>query len=124
MTALEYAGARLANAVVIYLRDGEISKYALKLAYGEYRLAEKLLAQSRKRPGDPMSPDEISPLSSAEWALVLELRDGDGTYYVAQERAFAPGVAGDWPPVIPKPQSKNGRLVKRQWPRGPQPHQP
>lgn len=63
-----------------------------------------------------MSPDEIAPLSEAEWALVQEIRAGDGIYYVAQERAMAPGIAGEWPAVIPKPKNKNGRLVKRQWP--------
>lgn len=33
-------------------------------------------------------------------------------YYVTQERAMAPGVSGDWPEVIPKPDNRNGRLVK------------
>lgn len=33
------------------------------------------------------------------------------TYYVAQERAMAPGIVRDWPKVIPHPTDKNGRLV-------------
>lgn len=33
-------------------------------------------------------------------------------FYEAQERAMAPGVAGDWPKVIKAPQSKHGRLIK------------
>jgi hypothetical protein len=33
-------------------------------------------------------------------------------FYVAQERALAPGIAGDWPKIIPKPDSPNGRLLK------------
>ena len=33
-------------------------------------------------------------------------------YYVAEERAMAPGIAGEWPRVIPKPDNANGRLVK------------
>jgi hypothetical protein len=34
-------------------------------------------------------------------------------YYIAQERAFAPGIAGEWPEVIKAPHSKHGRLVRR-----------
>src|SRR3990167_6080839 len=34
------------------------------------------------------------------------------TYYVAHERAMAPGIAGEWPEVIPHTTSKHGRLVK------------
>lgn len=48
-------------------------------------------------------------------ALIAELEAGDGTYYIAQEMAMAPGIAGEWPTVIPHPKTKNGRLVKRQW---------
>ena len=33
-------------------------------------------------------------------------------YYQAQERAFAPGSAGEWPAVIEKPDNRNGRLVR------------
>jgi len=33
-------------------------------------------------------------------------------FYVTQERAMAPGIAGDWPKVIAKPDSQHGRLVK------------
>jgi hypothetical protein len=33
-------------------------------------------------------------------------------FYITQERALAPGIAGDWPKIIPKPDSPNGRLVK------------
>ena len=33
-------------------------------------------------------------------------------YYITQERAFAPGISGEWPKVIVKPDNKNGRLVK------------
>ena len=33
-------------------------------------------------------------------------------FYVTQERAMAPGIAGEWPKVIPKPDSQHGRLVK------------
>ena len=51
-----------------------------------------------------------------EAALIAELRQGDGTYYVAQERAFAPGIAGEWPKVIAHPKNRHGRLIKRQWP--------
>jgi hypothetical protein len=49
-------------------------------------------------------------------AAIAELRRGDGTYYVAEERAFAPGISGEWPVVIKKPGDKNGRLVKRTFP--------
>ena len=34
-------------------------------------------------------------------------------FYVTQERAMAPGIAGEWPKVIPKPDNQHGRrLVK------------
>jgi hypothetical protein len=33
-------------------------------------------------------------------------------FYVTEERAFAPGIAGNWPKVIVKPDNPNGRLVK------------
>lgn len=33
-------------------------------------------------------------------------------FYISQEAAFAPGIAGDWPDVIPKPGNKNGRLKR------------
>jgi hypothetical protein len=33
-------------------------------------------------------------------------------FYITQERALAPGIAGDWPKIIPKPDSPNGRLLK------------
>jgi len=40
-------------------------------------------------------------------------REAAGTvYYVAQERAMAPGIVTDWPAVIKHPTNKNGRLVK------------
>ena len=42
-----------------------------------------------------------------------ELRSGDGTYYLTEERAMAPGIADGWPYVIKAPHTKNGRLVKR-----------
>jgi hypothetical protein len=48
-----------------------------------------------------------------------ELEQGDGTYYVTQERAFAPGISGEWPDVIQHPTNRNGRLVKRRWNRSP-----
>jgi len=32
--------------------------------------------------------------------------------YIAQERAFAPGIVKDWPEIIPHPTNPNGRLVK------------
>ena len=44
---------------------------------------------------------------------IRELEQGNGVYYVTQERAFAPGVADGWPAVIPAPHTKNGRLVRR-----------
>lgn len=31
-------------------------------------------------------------------------------WYAAQEKVFVPGIAGDWPEVIPKPDSEHGRL--------------
>ena len=31
-------------------------------------------------------------------------------YYIAEERAFAPGIAEGWPRFIPAPHTKNGRL--------------
>lgn len=49
--------------------------------------------------------------------LMEELKDGDGVYYIAQERAMAPGIAGDWPDIIPHPTNRNGRLLKRVLPR-------
>jgi hypothetical protein len=33
-------------------------------------------------------------------------------FYVAEETAFAPGIAGEWPEVVAKPDNSNGRLVK------------
>jgi hypothetical protein len=33
-------------------------------------------------------------------------------FYIAQEKAFATGISGEWPNVIPKPGDPNGRLVK------------
>lgn len=33
-------------------------------------------------------------------------------FYVSQERAFAPGIGGEWPKIIDKPGNPNGRLVK------------
>lgn len=33
-------------------------------------------------------------------------------YYQSQEKAFAPGIAGEWPEVMPKPGNANGRLVR------------
>lgn len=33
-------------------------------------------------------------------------------FYVTEERAMAPGIAGDWPPFIAKPDNPNGRLKK------------
>lgn len=33
-------------------------------------------------------------------------------YYQSQEKAFAPGIAGEWPKVMPKPDNQNGRLVR------------
>jgi len=38
------------------------------------------------------------------------------TIYMAQERAFCPGIAGEWPRVIPHPTSDHGRLVKIEFP--------
>lgn len=35
-------------------------------------------------------------------------------YYVTQERAMAPGIAGEWPDVIMHPKTKNGRLKRSQ----------
>lgn len=33
-------------------------------------------------------------------------------YYITEEKAFAPGIASEWPHIIPKPDNPNGRLVK------------
>jgi hypothetical protein len=33
-------------------------------------------------------------------------------FYLSQERAMAPGISGEWPDVIPKPDNVNGRLVR------------
>lgn len=33
-------------------------------------------------------------------------------YYVAQEKAMAPGIVKDWPEIILLPKNKNGRLKK------------
>lgn len=33
-------------------------------------------------------------------------------FYVAEEAAFAPGIAAGWPAIIPAPHTKRGRLVK------------
>ena len=42
MTIIEYAGARLASAVAVFLRDRDASALAgLKLVYGEYVEAEQ-----------------------------------------------------------------------------------
>jgi hypothetical protein len=56
-------------------------------------------------------------LTNNEIIFLDELRKGDGLYYVAQERAFATGIAGNWPPVIAHPTSTHGRLVRRYWPK-------
>ena len=69
---------------------------------------------------------EIAAEAIAEWSVVrgqydallaatTELRRGDGTYYLTEERAMAPGIADGWPDVIPAPHTKNGRLVKRKF---------
>jgi hypothetical protein len=34
------------------------------------------------------------------------------TYYVTEELALAPGIAGEWPYTISKPDNPNGRLVR------------
>lgn len=44
---------------------------------------------------------------------IAELQRGDGVYYLAEERAMAPGSSEGWPAVIPAPHTKNGRLVRR-----------
>lgn len=56
-------------------------------------------------------------LDTEQERLIAELEQGNGTYYITQERAMAPGIAGHWPDVIPHPKTKNGRLVKRTWPK-------
>lgn len=33
-------------------------------------------------------------------------------YYQSQEKAFAPGISGEWPEVMAKPDNANGRLVR------------
>ena len=33
-------------------------------------------------------------------------------FYVTEEKAMAPGISGDWPAVIAKPDNPHGRLVK------------
>lgn len=33
-------------------------------------------------------------------------------FYVTEEKAMAPGISGDWPLFIPKPDNPNGRLAK------------
>lgn len=61
-------------------------------------------------------PAGRAELTPDEWLALQELRQGNGLYYVAQEAAFAPGIAGEWPAVVKAPQSKHGRLVRRFWP--------
>ena len=39
-------------------------------------------------------------------------KDADPIYYEAQERAMAPGIAGEWPEVIYPPKMKHARLIK------------
>jgi hypothetical protein len=56
-------------------------------------------------------------LTTAQQGNVNELEMGDGLYYVAQEAAFAPGIVKEWPAVIKHPKDKNGRLVRRKWPK-------
>jgi hypothetical protein len=46
------------------------------------------------------------PLLCGDWSLMM------AEFYVTQEKAMAPGIAGDWPKVIAKPDSPHGRLVK------------
>ena len=53
---------------------------------------------------------------TVEEFLLDEITQGKGVYYIPQERAFAPGISGEWPTIIPHPTSKHGRLIKRQWP--------
>jgi len=47
-------------------------------------------------------------------AQLQSLADESGgtSFYIAQEKAFAPGIVGDWPDVIPHPTNPHGRLVK------------
>ncbi len=59
---------------------------------------------------------EIIKTASRE-DLIKELELGDGVYYLAQERAFAPGIVKEWPNVIPHPSDPNGRLLKRIFPK-------
>ena len=42
------------------------------------------------------------------WLLVFIMAD----FYVTEEKAMAPGIAGDWPLFIPKPDNPHGRLAK------------
>lgn len=65
--------------------------------------------------GEMSNPRDMTE-AEREAQAIAELRQGDGTYYVAQERAFAPGIAGEWPAVIKHPTNHNGRLIKRIFP--------
>ena len=33
-------------------------------------------------------------------------------FYITEEKAFATGIAGEWPKIIPKPNNPHGRLRK------------
>src|SRR4051794_37293101 len=57
--------------------------------------------------------DSASPVTPEDLKAAEELAQGDGMYYVSQERAFAPGISGEWPAVIKPPKVPNARLVKR-----------
>jgi len=50
--------------------------------------------------------------AAGEWHL---LRQGDGVYYITQERGMAPGISGDWPEIIGHGDTvpRHGRLVKK-----------
>jgi hypothetical protein len=38
--------------------------------------------------------------------------DEGAVYYIAQEKAMAPGIVKEWPDIVRLPKDKNGRLKK------------
>ena len=60
--------------------------------------------------------DDVLTVITGEPSVEVDTFNNEGTdmteYYATEERAMAPGIAGDWPDVIPKPDSPHGRLVK------------
>lgn len=96
-----------------YREDGTLIKGELQICVTTRRQAWNF-----KRAKDNnyiIKPVWLSDTPPVSKEVLEELSRGDGIYYIAQERAMAPGIVGEWPEVIKHPTNPHGRLVKRQW---------